>query len=203
MIKLFGTADKIFTNNGDMTLQPLRAIVHKEDNGAFYLELEAGLEYINDITDRRIIVCDTPQGEQAFRITKPTNTRTKIKDKAQHVFYDATNYLIEDSYVVDKNCNGALDHLNSATEPASPFTTISDVPTVTSYRCVRESLYTGVKTVLERWGGHLVRDNYNIGIRESIGQDNGVVIRYAKNLKDITKETDWSTVVTKLLPVFV
>ena len=201
MIKLFGTTDTIYTSNGDMTLQPLRAIVHKEDNGAFYLELEAGLEYINDITDRRIIVCDTPQGEQAFRITSPTITRTKIKAKAQHVFYDTQNYLIEDSYVVDKNCNDALDHLNSATEPASPYTTISDVPTVTSYRCVRESLYSAIKTVVERWGGHLVRDNYNIGVRESIGQDNGVVIRYAKNLKDITKETDWSTVVTKLLPV--
>ena len=201
MIKLFGTTDTIYTSNGDMTLQPLRAIVHKEDNGAFYLELEAGLEYINDITDRRIIVCDTPQGEQAFRITTPTITRTKIKAKAQHVFYDSQNYLIEDSYVVDKNCNDALDHLNSATEPASPYTTISDVPTVTSYRCVRESLYSAIKTVVERWGGHLVRDNFSIGVRESIGEDNGVVIRYAKNLKDITKETDWSTVVTKLLPV--
>lgn len=201
MIKLFGTTDTIYTSNGDMTLQPLRAIVHKEDNGAFYLELEAGLEYINDITDRRIIVCDTPQGEQAFRITSPTITRTKIKAKAQHVFYDSANYLIEDSYVVDKNCNDALDHLNNATEPASPYTTISDVPTVTSYRCVRESLYTAIQTVVERWGGHLVRDNFNIGVRESIGEDNGVVIRYAKNLKDITKETDWSTVVTKLLPV--
>ena len=35
----------------------------------------------------------------------------------------------------------------------------------------------------------------------SIGQDNGVTVRYAKNLKTITCETNWDNVVTKLLPV--
>ena len=35
----------------------------------------------------------------------------------------------------------------------------------------------------------------------SIGADNGVTIRYAKNLKEITCEENWDNVVTKLLPV--
>ena len=201
MIKLFGTTDTLYDSNGDRIIQPLKAIVHKEDNGAFYLDLEAPLLYVDDLTDRRILVADTPTGEQAFRITKPTLTRSKIKIRANHVFFDSDNYLIEDSYVVDKNCNDALDHLNSATEPSSPFTTISDITLVASYRCVRTSLYEAIQTVLERWGGHLDRDNWSIGIRDSIGVDNGVTIRYGKNLKGITKETDWSSVVTKLLPV--
>ena len=55
--------------------------------------------------------------------------------------------------------------------------------------------------VLERWGGHLVRDNWNIQVRDTIGQDNGVVVRYAKNLKSITATYNWDNVVTKLLPV--
>lgn len=37
MIKLFNTTDKIFSSNGDKTILPLRAKVHKEDNGSFYL----------------------------------------------------------------------------------------------------------------------------------------------------------------------
>ena len=57
-----------------------------------------------------------------------------------HVFYDSKNYLIADSYVVDKNCNDALDHLNSSTDNTSPFTTISNIPTIYSYRCVRKSI---------------------------------------------------------------
>ena len=201
MVKLFGTTDTSFATNGDVVLRPLKAKVRKEDNGDFYLDFESGLEYVNDISAGRLIVVDIPQGEQAFRIGDYQKTKSKIKLKAKHVFYDSENYLIADSYVVDGNCNYALDHLNSATEPQSPFTTISDIGTINSYRCVRKSLYEAIQTVIERWGGHLVRDNFSIGVRASIGVDNGVVVRYRKNLKDITCEEDWNNVVTKLLPV--
>lgn len=201
MIKLFGITDRSFTSNGDLVIKPKKAVVHKEDNGDFYLELETDESYVAYLTEGRIIVANTPQGEQAFRITNPTIRKHHIKIKAYHVFYDSENYLIKDSYVVDKNCNDALDYLNMATDTTSPFTTISDVSTIHSYRCVRKSLYEAIQTILERWGGHLVRNNFNIGIRESIGQDNGVTIRYAKNLKEITKTENWDSVVTKLLPV--
>ena len=201
MIKLFGITDRSFTSNGDLVIKPKKAVVHKEDNGDFYLELETDESYVAYLTEGRIIVANTPQGEQAFRITNPTIRKHHIKIKAYHVFYDSENYLIKDSYVVDKNCNDALDYLNMATDTTSPFTTISDVSTIYSYRCVRKSLYEAIQTILERWGGHLVRNNFNIGIRESIGQDNGVTIRYAKNLKEITKTENWDSVVTKLLPV--
>ena len=201
MIKLFSQADTSFGSNGDKVIIPLKAKVHKEDNGAFYLDFECSLDYIDDIVAGNIIVVPTPQGEQAFRISGVTATRFKLSAKCYHVFYDSKNYLIEDSYVVDKNCNDALDHLNSSTSDLSPFTTLSDVNDTNSYRCVRKSLYEAINVVLERWGGHLVRNNFNIQIRENIGQDNGVTVRYAKNLKNITCETNWNDVVTKLLPV--
>lgn len=202
MIKLFEAIDDIFTSNGDKIILPLKARVKKELNGDFYLELETDLSYINDLTANKIIVANTPQGEQAFRISDNINKgKHKLSLKAKHVFYDTENYLIEDSYVVQKNCNDALDHLNAATSDISPFTTLSDVPSINSYRCVRTSLYEAINVVLERWGGYLVRDNFNIQIRNTIGQDNGVVVRYAKNLKDITCEENWEGVTTKLLPV--
>ena len=201
MIKLFSQIDKSFNSNGNKVIIPTKAKVHKEDNGSYYLDLETGLEYINDIVAGNIIVANTPQGEQAFRISNVTATRIKISAKCYHVFYDTKNYLIEDSYVVDKNCNDALDHLNNATSDTSPFNTLSDVNDTNSYRCVRKSLYEAINVLLDRWGGHLVRDNFNIQIREQIGQDNGVTVRYAKNLKNITCETNWENVVTKLLPV--
>lgn len=201
MIKLFNSTDTLFSSNGDKIIIPIRAKVHKEDNGSFYLDLETNLDYINDLVEGNIIVANTPQGDQAFRVGNVEKTRSKIKTKCYHVFYDSENYLIADSYVVDKDCNDALDHLNSATDNTSPFTTISDVTTINSFRCVRKSLYEAIQTVLERWGGHLVRDNFNIGIRANIGQDNGVTVRYAKNLKEITCQENWDNVVTKLMPV--
>lgn len=201
MIKIFEATDKIYTSNGDKIILPLKAKVHKQDNGDFYLDLEAPLSYIDYLVPNNIIVANTPQGDEPFRIANVENTRSKIKVKAYHVFYDSKNYLIQDSYVVDKNCNDALDHLNNSTDTTSPFTTISDITKIASYRCVRKSLYEAIQVLLERYGGHLYRDNWTIGIKASLGQDNGVTIRYGKNLKDIKATYDWSNVVTKLLPV--
>lgn len=201
MIRIFGETDKIFDSNGDIVILPLRADIHKEDNGDYYLDLETDLSYLEYLTEGKIIVTDTPQGIQVFRIANIQKTKHKISLRAWHVFYDSENYVIADSYVVNKNCNDALDHLNTATDITSPFTTISDITTINSFRCVRKSLKEAVETVLERWGGHLVRDNWSIGIRASIGQDNGMTVRYRKNLKEISCEENWEDVVTKLMPV--
>lgn len=202
MIKVFAPTDRDFTTNGDAVIKATRAVVHKVDNGDYYLALEAPIDYVDYLKDNKIIVVDTPQGAQAFRAQAPIEvTRTKVKLKALHVYYDANNYLIADSYVVDKNCNDALEHLNAATDNTSPFNVSSNVTTIDSYRCVRTSLTEAISTVLSRWGGHLVRDNFDIQILDSIGADNGVTIQYKKNLKNITVSTDWSGVCTKLLPV--
>ena len=201
MIKVFGQTDTSFLSNGDIVLNPLTAKIRKEDNGAFYLDLVTDLSYIDFLTEGRIIVANTPQGDQAFRINNVTKTKSKLTTKANHVYFDSRNYLISDSYVVDKTCNDALDHLNSATDITSPFTTLSNIGTVNSYRCVRKSLQEAIAEVLDRWGGHLVRDNFSISILDTIGQDNGVTVRYRKNLKEITCEENWDAVCTKVLPV--
>ena len=201
MIKLFGKTETSFSSNGDKIIKAIKARVKKVDNGEFYLELETDLSYVSDLEEGRIVVAPTPQGEQYFRVSNVTKTKNKITTKCLHVFFDSKNYLIEDSYVYQLNCNAALDHLNSATEPTSEFTTISDVPTVASYRCVRKSLYEATQTLIERYGGHLVMDKFSIGIRQTIGEDRGVVVRYAKNLKEITCAENWDNVVTKLMPI--
>lgn len=201
MIKIFGQTDTNFSSNGDIILKPTKCKIHNQDNGEYYADIECSSDYSSYIQNGRIVVCPTPTGDQAFRFLNPELNKNKIKVKAKHVYYDSENYLIQDSYVVDKNCNQALEHLNAATDNTSPFTTLSDVASINSFRCIRKSLNEAVSTVLERWGGHLVRDNFNIQIRSSIGADNGVTIRYGKNLKEIKKTEDWNNVVTKLFPV--
>ena len=186
-------------NNVSVSSADLPAILQLKYN--FTTAYSNVIKYIDYLVPNNILVANTPQGDQAFRITNIEKTRRKIKLKANHVFYDSMNYLIADSYVVDKNCNDALDHLNNATSDLSPFTTISNITSINSYRCVRKSLYEAIQVVLERWGGHLVRNDWTLGIYDTIGQDNGVTIRYAKNLKDISATYDWNNVVTKLLPV--
>lgn len=201
MIKLFNTTDNLFRSNGDKIITPLRAIIHNEDNGSFYLDLEASLKYIDDLTPNRILVANTPRGYQAFRISNVTKTRKRISLRAKHISYDSENYLILDSYVVDKDANAALEHLNNATDNISPFTLTSNITKIASYRCVRRSLFEALQGVIERWGGHLYRDNYNVQILDSIGTDNGIEIRYGKNLQEINATYNWDNVVTKINPV--
>ena len=206
MIKVFGANDTIFTSNGDVVLQCTKAKIHKVLNGDFYIDIEAPLTYVDYLVANNIIVANTPQGEQAFRIGNVDKTKNKIKLKAYHVFYDTKNYLIVDNRVENRDCNYALDYFNSNTDTTSPFTTLSNLTELESLYCVRKSLYEAIQSILERWSEYdpvLVRDNWNIKIMalSSIENDNGIVIRYQKNLQDITASYNWDNVVTKLLPV--
>lgn len=201
MIKLFNSTDKLYSSNGDAVIAATKARVKNADNGDYYLELTCGTEYSEYMQANNILVAPTPQGEQAFRIRTVTKNKNKIVVKAWHVYYDSQNYIIKDSYAVDATCNEALDHFNSSTDTPSPYTVSSNILSTNTYRCVRKSLAEAIKVIIERWGGHLVRDNWNIQIKGSIGVDNGVTIQYAKNLQDLTAEYDFSNVVTKLMPV--
>lgn len=201
MIRVFQSTDKNYTSNGDIVINPTKCRVKNADNGDFVLEMTCGTQYNDFLQPNNIIVAPTPAGDQAFRIRNITKRESKLEIKAPHVYYDGDNYLIADSYAVDKTCQEALDHFNAATDTQSPFLMVSDVETVETFRCVRKSLTECVETVLERWGGHLKRDNWQISILNAIGTDNGITIEYKKNLKELTASYDWSSVCTKILPV--
>ena len=85
MIRLFLATDRNFTSNGDVVIQATRAVVHKQDNGDFYLEIEAPSSYAKHFQPLNLIVCDTPQGAQAFRIGKEWRvTKTELERFTQN-----------------------------------------------------------------------------------------------------------------------
>jgi len=201
MIRAFNATDKLYDTNGEVVIAAIKARVKNSDNGDYYLELTCGTEYNEYIQANNIIVAPTPRGDQAFRIRTVTKKSKRLEAKAWHVFYDSQNCLIADSYAVNMNCNAALNHFNAATDNPSPFTMSSNINIINSYRCVRTSLAECISTVIERWGGHLVRDNWSISLLSDIGVDNGITIEYKKNLKELTASYDWSGVCTKIMPV--
>lgn len=201
MISVYPSSEKNFADNGLKILKPLKAVITKEDNGDYFLEIKDKIDYIDYYQSGMIIRVPTPWGYQGFRIINPEIEKNIISAKAKHLYFDSANYIIKDSYVVDKNCNDALDHLNSSCDVQTPFTTISNISKTASIRCVRKSLEEAIVTVIDRWGGHLDRDNYNIAIKSRIGQDRGVTIAANKNLKGFSKKENWDSVITKILPV--
>lgn len=201
MISIFPANETEFASNGDKILHPLKAIVRKEDNGDYYIQLKDTINNLSYYQEGLIVVADTPWGKQGFRLTNPEINNDKISCKAYHLYFDTKRYIIVDSYVVDKNCNDALDHLNNACDTSTPFTTISDITGVNSYRCVRHTLEEAIAVVISRWGGHLERDNFHIGVKKEIGEDRGIVLSPSKNIKNIKSVEIWDDVVTKILPV--
>lgn len=201
MIKLFTDTDKKYNTNGDVVIIPFKCVVKNEDNGDYYLTLTLDLKYIDVVKDNSIIVAPTPNGEQAFRVRLIEKRINRLEIKAYHVYYDTDNYVIADSYAVNKTAEGALTHFNLALDSESPYMVYSDIEEINNLRIVRDSFRECIEKVRERWGGHIVRDNWIINLKKDISNDYGVNIEYGKNLSDITATYDWSEVVTKLLPV--
>ena len=168
MIKVYESTERLFNHNGLKILHPLKAMVFIEDNGDYYLELETTLEDNEYIQEGNIVRVNTRWGEQGFRLTSPTRRNNRITVKGYHLWKDSSKYVIVNSYVENKDCNDALDHLNSACDLITPFTTISDINTLNSIRIVRKSFEETISLLIERWGGHLYRDNWTIGIKKEI-----------------------------------
>lgn len=202
MIKVYDPNEKIFNHNGIKILHPEVCELTKKDNGDYYLEIRDSIDNVDYYQKGMIIRVSTMWGEQAFRCTNPVVSSTRVDVKAWHVFYDSMNYLIKDANIVDKTCNYAMNHVNSNTDIPSPFTTLSDITKQVSTRIVRKTLYdTFVEFIDEsKFGGHLVRDNFNVSIMTSIGQDRGVVLADKKNITSLKVEEKWDDVCTKILP---
>lgn len=204
MIKLFGQTDTDYTSNGDAVLDPFKAVVHNEDNGDFYLSLELPVKWQSLITEGRIVVAPTPQGDQAFRIGNVSITEKKITTKCWHVFYDTKKYYyINDFTTSAMACIDVLNALNNTyVRPSSPFTVASDIVTLTQYVSFTDATYyDGIMNLLKVFGGlrgHLVRDNFSFSIMDSIGEDKDIYIRYGVNLKEIQRSENWDDVCTKI-----
>ena len=169
--------------------------------GDYYIDIESTIEDLEYLQEGNIVRANTRWGEQGFRLTSPKRKNNRITVRGYHLWKDSSKYVIINSYVENKDCNDALDHFNNACDNITPFTTISDINTLNSMRIIRKSLEETIALMIERWGGHLYRDNWTVGIKQFIGQDRGVVIKYGKNSQTIEADEDWSEVVTKILPV--
>lgn len=202
MIRVYDPAEKMFDHNGIKALHPLFAEITKVDNGDYYVELEDILDNLEYYQKGMIVRVPTPWGMQGFRCDNPVIANNRITCKAWHLTYDTKNYLIKDSYAVDKNCNDALNHFNDNTDIASPFSVSSDITALVSTRAVRRSLFEIFELFIstDRYGGHWDRDNFKFGIKANVGQDRGVVLAYNKNITDIQVSENWDNVCTKLLP---
>lgn len=203
MIKIFNSDDIDFSSNGNIAINPLSCIETKKKSlNGWYIEVEIPIKYKDYIVQDKLCVVKTKSkiNPQAFSICDISYTSKKVYFKAEHIAFRARDYFLLDCRPISLNGSGALNYINERTDNISPFTIISDVETISTAYFIRKNLLEAWATIEERWGGTFEFDNYDVYFKQNIGNDNGEIVSYRKNLQDFRIYEDWSNVVTKLYP---
>lgn len=186
----------------------ISCVVEETLNGPFELEMQYrlnGLHYA-DITLRSLILAKPnptarPQPFRVYKISRPINGVVTIN--AQHLSYDLSGIVIEPFNA--PSLASALEGMKTNAVTENPFeyetdkTVISDF--VVSYPSSARSLVAGQRgSLLDTYGGELEFDRYQVKLWAHRGKDNGVTIRYGKNMTDVSQEEDGSGVYTGVYP---
>lgn len=209
MITIYKKDEADFTHRGLGTLpDATEAEVQEIINGIFDLRVT----YPKDgrkadlLQEERIIKASTPKGDQTFRIYKIRKDLPYIEAHALHRFYDLSNNFIEDTFIQNKGGQAALQQLLDMSILPHNFSAVSDVPGPMNLRIVRYNTVAAImgdeeeNTLLKRGGGEIERDNLIIRWKQRLGEDRGVKIKYRKNLLGLDFESDYSPVVTRIMP---
>ncbi|MDK7733154.1 phage tail spike protein [Propionimicrobium lymphophilum] len=215
MISVHNRAAQTFTATGLAVLdcEIIDPVVIEELNGKFVLSFSypADGPAAQHLVLENIVACRVPgmQVRQGFRISEVATTLDGLFEvTAHHVFYDLAANLVADTFVVNKTAVDALKQLLNAANSRHGFTaSSSDTNTHASARIVRQPLAAAIldtkadNSFVSRWGGELAFDNWHIHHAPRRGRDAGVVIRDRKNLTGYESALDYTTVITRILPV--
>lgn len=207
---LYESSEKQFTTNGIGTLaDAISCTVIEERNGSYELEMEYPLGGINydEIRNNRIILAMPSDGQKAqpfrvFKITRPIGGVVKIY--AVHLSYDLSGIPVAPFTAND--CSSALNGLKSNSMIANPFEVWTDISGSGKYKqnspaSFRSRLAGTDGSILDSFGkgAELEFDRLTVKIHQNRGRDNGVTIRYGKNLTDLKQQESIENVRTGVI----
>lgn len=210
---LFDRDEMKFTSNGICRLYGItRCIVTEERNGIYECEFDYPMtgEAFHQIEEGRIIGAthDDNGDLQPFDIyghSAPMNGIVTFY--AHHLSYRLRNYILNPKYPVHaSSCTQAMAILPVATINTCPFSFYTDKATVADFdvkvpTSIREILSGTEGSILDVYGGGEYEfDKWTVNLYQHRGNDNGVEIRYGKNLLDLKEEYDESGVYTAVIP---
>ena len=207
---LYDSTEKQFTTNGIGTLaDAISCTVIEERNGSYELEMEYPLGGINydEIRNNRIILAMPSDGQKAqpfriFKITRPIGGVVKIY--AVHLSYDLSGIPVAPFTAND--CSSALNGLKSNSMIANPFEVWTDISGSGKYKqnspaSFRSRLAGTDGSILDSFGkgAELEFDRLTVKVHQNRGRDNGVTIRYGKNLTDLKQQESIENVRTGVI----
>lgn len=202
------TATEFKTQGLGALSDAISCTVTEERNGIYELEMQypvTGLHF-EEIVDRCIVLAipspyRLPQPFRIYRITKPIGGVCTVY--AQHITYDLSGVPLNPFTAA--NAPAAMAGLQSNAETESLFTFWTDKSTTAAFAVTVPSSTRSVLggqsgSVLDVYGGEYEWDHFTVKLHAKRGQDNGVVIRYGKNLTDLEQDRNISNVATGIYP---
>ncbi|HII4442040.1 TPA: phage tail spike protein [Clostridium perfringens] len=152
-------------------------------------------------------VLDEYGRDEIFRITTCNKNTMITSIIAFQITITETQSLWLDD-VRPTECSGTssiqyiLDGANSFGFPKEIFVSSNISNTSTAYyqkMSMFNALHNCDQSFKNRWGGEVLRHQYNLTINDKIGQDNGVIIREGKNLLGFKANTNIDSLATVLI----
>ena len=200
-----------FGNNGIGHLKDtISCKVTEERNGAYTLTLQypIGGAWYESITEGSIIKAKANETSelQLFRVYKSSKPmKGVVTFYAEHISYDLKGLPLALLSMTDTTAEAALNAGFAACLLPHRFTGRSDITTlnkinITKPRSLRNFCGGEAGSVLSVWGGEFEFDNFTVWLHRRRGANNGVVIRYGKNLTDAKQERNISACYTHFCP---
>ena len=211
MILLYDPEEKLFNTNGIGSLaDAVSCIVTEERNSSFELELVYPItgQHYADIQHRSLIFVkpnpfDQPQPFRVYRISKPLNGLVTVY--AWHISYDLNGIPVRPfhTYTID----ATLSALTTNAAITNDFTYSTDKPDSMAGEVWTDAPYSvrailgGIEgSVLQTYRGEFKFDRFNVALLTNRGANNGVTLRYGKNIVGMTQDEDYSGLYTGVAP---
>ena len=195
--RLYEENEQSFTSNGICPL-PDATVCHVSEvlNGAYelYMSYPFDGKRADELVKGRLIVAkpnDTgnPQPFRIYKITEQSQGH-KYLINAQHISYDLSGYPVAPFSAT--GVSPSLTGLVSNSMVTNPFTVWTDIEnTETTYtqnipQSFRACLGGTQGSILQRFRGEFEWDKFTVKFHAHRGSDNGVTIRYGKNLEQFS-----------------
>ena len=208
---LYNKSETTFAHNGvGLLSEAVKATVTEERNGSYELSLQYPItgRFYSEITEGAIIKAKAnetsePQLFRIYKSSKPINGI--VTYSAEHISYDLNGIPLLGFSVKNATPQMALTKAIEGAALPCPFTAYSNISTLNSTEIltpcsVRALLGGQTGSLLDVWGGEYEFDNFTVKLYLHRGKDNGVVIEYGKNLKDLKQESNIAECYTHLMP---
>lgn len=193
-------------------IQMSKATVTQERNGIFIFEGEILTDspLFPLVLENYIIKADADHllKDQRFRIKRIVpNHSGKAQIYAEHVSYLSRELTIKPEVNITGSAQVALSQWKASIVESNPFVVSSDITTSASTKWRIDKVENpmmalgGVEgSILDRWGGEYLFDNYHISLLKKRGKTATNILAYGRNITDFEQERNILSTYTSIAP---